>query len=207
MTPPEIGGHLLVREYACTSDLPGTIRRVQVPELGMGLFRRADPVGYEDFVAGRYREIVRFGALLSGDGRLGEDLAQEGLIAAYRSWHRLGVPDGRPEAYVRKVMVRAAMRARRRRWRGEVPTEELPDVSGRGFADRSDLSVQVFASLRRLPVEQRVVLVLRFWADASEAEVAQALGVAVGTVKSRTSRALATLRASGLFAESAKEMP
>jgi RNA polymerase sigma-70 factor (sigma-E family) len=173
----------------------------------MGLFRRADPVGYEDFVAGRYREIVRFGALLSGDGRLGEDLAQEGLIAAYRSWHRLGVPDGRPEAYVRKVMVRAAMRARRRRWRGEVPTEELPDVSGRGFADRSDLSVQVFASLRRLPVEQRVVLVLRFWADASEAEVAQALGVAVGTVKSRTSRALATLRASGLFAESAKEMP
>ncbi|MFC0005045.1 sigma factor [Micromonospora siamensis] len=86
----------------------------------MGLLRRAEPDGYEEFVAGRYREIVRFGALLAGDTRLGEDLAQEGLIAAYRSWHRLDVPQGRPEAYVRQVMVRTAMRARRRRWRGEV---------------------------------------------------------------------------------------
>jgi RNA polymerase sigma-70 factor (sigma-E family) len=173
----------------------------------MGLIRRTEPAGYEDFVAGRYREIVRFGALLSGDVRLGEDLAQEGLIAAYRAWHRLDRPDGRPEAYVRQVMVRAAMRARRRLWRGEVPTGELPDVSRPGFADQSDLGVQVLASLRRLPADQRVVLVLRFWADATEAEVAQLLGIAVGTVKSRTSRALATLRASGLFAESSKETP
>jgi RNA polymerase sigma-70 factor (sigma-E family) len=173
----------------------------------MGLLRRAELAGYEDFVAGRYREIVRFGALLTGDGRLGEDLAQEGLIAAYRSWRRLGAPEGRPEAYVRRVMVRAAMRARRRRWRGEVPTDELPDASGHGFADRSDLSVQIFAYLRRLPADQRVVLVLRFWADASEAEVAQTLGVAVGTVKSRTSRALAALRADGLTLESSKEIP
>ncbi|MFI7302917.1 SigE family RNA polymerase sigma factor [Micromonospora aurantiaca] len=171
------------------------------------MLRRAEPAGYEEFVAGRYREIVRFGVLLTGDGRLGEDLAQEGLIAAYRSWHRLGVPEGRPEAYVRQVMIRAAMRARRRRWRDEVPTGELPDASRGGFADQSDLSVQVLASLRRLPADQRVVLVLRFWADASEAEVAQTLGVAVGTVKSRTSRALAALRASGLFVEASKETP
>lgn len=173
----------------------------------MGLLRRGEPAGYEDFVAGRYREIVRFGALLTGDARLGEDLAQEGLIAAYRSWHRLGGPDGRPEAYVRRVMVRAAVKARRRRWHGEVPTGELPDASGHGFADETDLSVQVFAVLRRLPADQRVVLVLRFWADATEAEVAQTLGVAVGTVKSRTSRALAALRAGGLLLESAKETP
>lgn len=173
----------------------------------MGLLRRAEPDGYEDFVAARYREIVRFGALLTGDALLGEDLAQEGLIAAYRSWRRLGVPEGRPEAYVRQVMVRTAMRARRRRWRGEVPTGELPDASGGGFTDQSDLSMQVFAGLRRLPADQRVVLVLRFWADASEAEAAQLLGIAVGTVKSRTSRALASLRAHGLFVESAKETP
>ncbi|MEV6490232.1 SigE family RNA polymerase sigma factor [Actinoplanes sp. NPDC051633] len=169
------------------------------------MFRSGEPAGYEDFVASRYRAIVRFGALLAGDTRLGEDLAQEGLIAAYRSWHRLGVPDGRPEAYVRQVMVRTAMRARRRRWLGEVPTDELPDAPGRGFADESDLSVQVLAGLRRLPVDQRVVLVLRFWADASEAEVAQTLGVAVGTVKSRTSRALAALRVGDLSIESSKE--
>ena len=173
----------------------------------MGLLGRADAAGYEEFVTSRYREIVRFGALLTGDVRLGEDLAQEGLIAAYRSWHRLAGPDGRPEAYTRRVMVRAAMRARRRRWRGEVPTDQVPDASRRNFADQSDLNVQVLASLRRLPADQRVVLVLRFWADASESEVAQTLGIAVGTVKSRTSRALAALRASGLFVESAKESP
>lgn len=173
----------------------------------MALIRRTEPDGYEDFVAGRYREIVRFGALLTGDARLGEDLAQEGLIAAYRAWHRLGRADGRPEAYVRQVMIRTAMRARRRRWRGEVPTAELPDASRLGFADQSDLSVQVLAVLRRLPADQRVVLVLRFWADASEAEAAHTLGIAVGTVKSRTSRALAALRAGGLFAESSKETP
>ena len=172
----------------------------------MGLLRGAELAGYEEFVAARYREIVRFGALLVGDARLGEDLAQEGLIAAYRSWHRLGGPDGRPEAYVRRVMVRTAMRARRRRWRGEVPTEGMPDESLRGFADQSDLSVYVFAILRRLPVDQRVVLVLRFWADASEAEVAETLGIAVGTVKSRTSRALAALRAGGLALESSREI-
>lgn len=111
----------------------------------MGLLRRVDTAGYEEFVASRYREIVRLGALLTGDRRLGEDLAQEGLIAAYRSWHRLAVREGRPEAYVRRVMVRAAMRARRRRWRGEVPAGVLPEAPGGGFADQSDLSVQVFA--------------------------------------------------------------
>jgi RNA polymerase sigma-70 factor (sigma-E family) len=173
----------------------------------MGLLRRAEPAGYEDFVTGRYREIVRFGALLTGDARLGEDLAQEGLIAAYRHWHRLGTPDGQPEAYVRRVMIRTAVRARRRRWHGEVPTDDLPDAARHGFTDQSDLSLHIFACLRRLPAEQRVVLVLRFWADATEAEVAHTLGIAVGTVKSRTSRALAALRASGVSVEAARETP
>jgi RNA polymerase sigma-70 factor (sigma-E family) len=171
----------------------------------MGTKRKAELGGYEDFVAGRYGEIVRFGALLAGDARLGEDLAQEGLIAAYRSWKRLGVRDGRPEAYVRQVMIRTAMRANRRRWHGEVPTEVLPDGSRRDFADQSDLTIQMLAALRRLPADQRVVLVLRFWADTSESEVAQTLGIAVGTVKSRTSRALAALRAAGLVTESSRE--
>jgi len=99
------------------------------------------------------------------------------------------------------------MRARRRRWRDEVPTADLPDASERDFGAQSDLSVQVFTVLRGLPAGQRVVLVLRFWADASEAEVAQQLGIAVGTVKSRTARALAALRAGGLSLETSKEIP
>jgi RNA polymerase sigma-70 factor (sigma-E family) len=171
----------------------------------MGLNLGADPADYESFVGSRYRDLVRFGALLMADGGLGEDLAQEGLVAAYRAWRKLGDAQGRPEAYVRRVMVRAAMRARRRRWRDEVPTADLPDASERDFGAQSDLSVQVFTVLRGLPAGQRVVLVLRFWADASEAEVAQQLGIAVGTVKSRTARALAALRAGGLSLETSKE--
>jgi RNA polymerase sigma-70 factor (sigma-E family) len=167
----------------------------------MALQRAPEPVGYEAFVALRYPALVRFGALLTGDARLGEDLAQEGLIAAYRAWRRLGDEGGRPEAYVRQVMARTAARARRRRWTGEVPTDELPEVAHPGFAAASDLSAQVFAGLRALPADQRVVLVLRFWADASELDVAHMLGVPVGTVKSRTSRALTTLRASGLLTD------
>jgi RNA polymerase sigma-70 factor (sigma-E family) len=167
----------------------------------MALLRAAEPAGFEHFVARRYPALVRFGALLTGDARLGEDLAQEGLIAAYRAWRRLGGEDGRPEAYVRQVMARTAARARRRRWVGEVPTEELPEVAEPGFAAASDLSAQVFAVLRALPAEQRVVLVLRFWADASELDVAYMLGVPVGTVKSRTSRALATLRTNGMLTD------
>jgi len=167
----------------------------------MNLFRRVDAVGYEAFVVDRFPAIARFGALLTGDRRLGEDLAQEGLIAAYRAWRRIGGPDGRPEAYVRQVMVRTAAKGRSRRWTGEVPTGELAEATSPGFADQSDLSVQILAVLRELPSDQRAVLVLRFWADASETEAAQLLGVPVGTVKSRTSRALATLRAGGLLTE------
>jgi RNA polymerase sigma-70 factor (sigma-E family) len=171
----------------------------------MSVLRGAEAAGFEEFVAGRYPSLVRLGALLTGDHRLGEDLAQEGLLAAYRVWRRIGQPGERPEGYVRQVMVRTAARSRRRRWWGELPTADVPDVAEAGFADQADVSTQVFAVLRALPADQRVVLVLRFWADASEAEIARLLGVPAGTGKSRTSRALAALRASGLLLDASGE--
>lgn len=171
----------------------------------MSILRGGEVAGFEEFVAGRYPSLVRLGALLTGDPRLGEDLAQEGLLAGYRAWRRIGQPGERPEGYVRQVMVRTAARSRRRRWWGEVPSGELPDVVDGGFADRADVSAQVFAVLRGLPADQRVVLVLRFWADASEAEIARLLGVPAGTVKSRTSRALAALRSSALLLDTFEE--
>jgi RNA polymerase sigma-70 factor (sigma-E family) len=171
----------------------------------MSILRGAELAGFEAFVAGRYPSLVRLGALLTGDPRLGEDLAQEGLLAAYRAWRRIGAPGERPEGYVRQVMVRTAARARRRRWTGEVPTGELPEVADPGFADRSDVAAHIFAVLRALPTEQRVVLVLKFWADAPEAEIARLLGVPAGTVKSRASRALAALREHGLLLDAQEE--
>jgi RNA polymerase sigma-70 factor (sigma-E family) len=152
------------------------------------------PDGFADFVAARYTALVRHGALLTGDRGHGEDLAQEALIKTYRAWRRLH-PDGDPEAYTRRVMVRAAWRAGRRLWRREVPAAVLPERSGPDPYDSRDTARLVLAALRALPAQQRVVLVLRYWAGLSEQEIAAQLGCSPGTVKSRASRALATLRA------------
>jgi RNA polymerase sigma-70 factor (sigma-E family) len=129
-----------------------------------------------------------------GDRGHGEDLTQEALIKTYRAWRRLH-PDGDPEAYTRQVMTRAAWRAGRRLWRREIPAADPPDRAATDDPYASlDVADAVFAALRELPAGQRVVLVLRYWAGLSEQEMAAQLGCSVGTVKSRASRAPATLR-------------
>lgn len=152
----------------------------------------SDP--FAEFVSSRYPSLVRYGTLLTGDPGHGEDLAQDALVKAYRAWRRLQ-STGNPEAYTRQVMVRAAWRARRRLWRREIPVAapELPGPDA--YADR-DLAQAVLAALRALPAGQRVVLVLRYWAEMTEREIAAAVGCSVGTVKSRASRAMETLRRS-----------
>lgn len=151
------------------------------------------PEGFAEFVRDRYPALVRHGAILTGDPGHGEDLAQEALVKTYRAWRRLH-PDGNPEAYTRRVMVRAAWRAGRRLWRREVPTHAPPDLAGTDPYDGTDTAQMVFQALRSLPAQQRVVLVLRYWAGLSEQEIAAELGCSVGTVKSRASRAVAALR-------------
>jgi len=149
------------------------------------------PPGFADFAAARYPDLVRLGTLLSGDPHQGEDLAQMGLLAVLRAWRRL-YPDGHPEAYARVAMTRLAAKAGRRRWRGETPTEELPDVRVAGADVEAALDARRL--LADLPTHQRLVLVLRYWLDLSEEQTAEALDCSVGTVKSRTSRALKALR-------------
>jgi RNA polymerase sigma-70 factor (sigma-E family) len=158
--------------------------------------------GFDEFVTASYPALVRYGALLTGDPGRGEDLTQEALVKTYRAWRRLH-PDGDPEAYTRQVMVRAAWRAGRRMWRREVPAEVLPDrAAGDDAYAHRDTAELVLAALRALPAGQRVVLVLRYWAGLSEQEIAAQLGCSVGTVKSRASRAIASLRrADGLLAD------
>lgn len=160
-----------------------------------------DPPGFASFVSSRYSALVRYGVLLTGDRHLGEDLVQSALVKTLLAWRRLH-PDGQPEAYTRTVMERTAWRMARRRWRGEIPTDRLPEVldATDGYA-RHDLADAVLAALRRLPAGQRVVLVLRYWAGLSEAEIAARLGCSPGTVKSRAARAVTALRESGLFGQ------
>jgi RNA polymerase sigma-70 factor (sigma-E family) len=153
----------------------------------------SDP--FAEFVSTRYLSLVRYGTLLTGDPGHGEDLAQDALVKAYRAWRRLH-PTGNPEAYTRQVMVRAAWRARRRLWRREIPTIAAPELPGPDAYEARDLAQAVLTALRALPAGQRVVLVLRYWAEMTEQEIAAAVGCSVGTVKSRASRAMETLRRS-----------
>ncbi len=143
------------------------------------------------FVAARRRDLVRFGFMLSGDHSAGEDLVQEALVRCLPAWGRLD-PQG-VEAYVRKVMARLAWKARRQ----PLNPRSRPNDADPGLADIAEVSAEL-TDLRRaianLPPQQRVVLVLRYWQDLNEAEIAQLLGCRQGTVKSRASRAYAQLR-------------
>lgn len=156
------------------------------------------PTGFAEFAGARYPALVRYGTLLTGDRGHGEDLAQDGLVKTYRAWRRLH-PHGDPEAYTRRVMTRAAWRARLR-FRREVPAATLPEPPPADPYDGLDTAQLVLAALRRLPARQRIVLLLRYWTGMSEREIAEELGCSAGTVKSRASRAIAALGTDGPLA-------
>jgi RNA polymerase sigma-70 factor (sigma-E family) len=138
---------------------------------------------FTEFVRGRWSTLVRLGYGLTGDQRRAENLARAALAKAYASWPRV-IRAGSPDVYVRRTMLNANHgRLRRRRARA-------PETGGQD--DRSAL----MTALLRLPAGQRSVVLLRYWMDMTEAEVAEALGCSVGSVKSQASRALAKLRVS-----------
>lgn len=154
---------------------------------------------FADFVAARYRALVRTGLGLTGDLGHAEDLAQSALIKTYLSWGRLREP-ANADAYTRKTLVRLALRERQRRWHAEISADPMPEPTGlRPGNEREDLALDVRRALATLPIEQRAVLVLRYLDDQSEAETAQMLGISPGTVKSRAARGLASLREAGLL--------
>ncbi|MDG4820863.1 SigE family RNA polymerase sigma factor [Asanoa sp. WMMD1127] len=150
------------------------------------------PDGFADFVVSRSPRLLRTAFLLTRDWALAEDLLQTALARAWEAWTRI---DGDPEPYVRRILVNAYASAWRRRWRGELPTAELPEAADAGDPQREfDDRDRMWRALGRLPRRQRAVLVLRYFEDLSEQEIAEALGCSVGTVKSQASRAMAKLR-------------
>lgn len=145
---------------------------------------------FSTYVAQRRPRLVRTAVLLGCPSADAEDVVQSALLKCYRSWRKVVRAD-HPDAYVHRVLVTTLYDARKRRWNGELPTEELPESAGadpewaEGIAVRRALAV--------MSADHREVLVLRYFADLTERDTALALGVAPGTVKSRTSRALAAL--------------
>ena len=155
-----------------------------------------EPPGLRDYVAARQRALLRTARMLTGDDQLAEDLVQTTLERVWPHWQRVS-RDRDPEAYVRRVMVNTYASWWRRKWRGEQPTSDLPEVTK---ADDDYAQADLADALRRLlpalPPRQRAVLVLRYYDDLTETATAEALGCSVGTVKSQTSKALARLRLS-----------
>ena len=147
--------------------------------------------GFNDFVVSRSTRLLRVAYLLTSDWAAAEDLLQSSLVKAWSAWSRI---EGDPEPYVRRILVNTHASWWRRRWRGELPSAELPETGELGHADRIDEREGLWQALRRLPTRQRTVLVLRYFEGLSEAEVADAMGCSLGTVKSQASRALAKLR-------------
>jgi RNA polymerase sigma-70 factor (sigma-E family) len=149
---------------------------------------------FREFVAARSAGLLRTAYFLTGgDVHEAQDLVQLALIAAARHWGRLETPD----AYVRRALARHHLsRLRFRSRRPETLTASPPEPSS-----RSDEHVRVeqrqglLAALRALPPRQRAVVVLRYYEDRPEAEVAALLGISVGTVRSQNAKALAKLRA------------
>lgn len=150
--------------------------------------------GFREFVENRSSALLRTAVLLSGgDRHAGEDLLQNALIKAAGRWHRID----EPEAYVRQILYRQQISRWRLKWRRrEVSVAEPPDTgAGPDDSAAAELRLVMRGALARLTARQRTVLVLRYFEDLPEAEVAAILGCSVGTVRSTTHRSLARLRA------------
>ncbi|GGO70515.1 SigE family RNA polymerase sigma factor [Nocardioides deserti] len=147
---------------------------------------------FGELVHATWPSLYRTAYLLLGDHAEAEDLVQTALAKTYASWAKVRTIEAAP-AYARTVLVNtAASWFRKRGWRNERPTSELPE----GVAPASDPADRptLVAALARLAPRQRAVVVLRYYDDLPVAQVAAALDCSEGTVKSQTSDALARLR-------------
>jgi RNA polymerase sigma-70 factor (sigma-E family) len=148
------------------------------------------PASFDDFVRQRHVALLRFAHVLCGDAHLADDLVQDALERTGLAWRRVNAKDD-PEGYVRRAILNGYLN-RRRRLRRERLVDQLPERAAPAPEPRDDA---LWRLLGTLPRQQRAVVVLRFFLDLTEAQVAEQLGCSIGTVKSNGSRAMAKLRA------------
>lgn len=152
-----------------------------------------DHAGFREFVAAGSRRHLRTAYLLTGNAADAEDLLQTALARLMGVWDRVSA-GGDVDGYLRKVIVNAHASRWQRKWRGEAPTEVLPEAAHDPYP-QSDERDRLQRALRTLSRGERAVVVLRHVEDLSETEVARVLGCSTGTVKSQASRGLSKLRA------------
>ncbi|MGO8959393.1 MAG: SigE family RNA polymerase sigma factor [Streptosporangiaceae bacterium] len=152
-----------------------------------------DDPAFRDYVRARSRALLRTAYLLTGNRADAEDLVQSALAKTYLAWDRIedrGALDG----YVRRAMVNTHISWWRRRRVDEFPTDEIPDQAVADHSVSSDMQEALRRAVDRLPQRMRAAVTLRYYEDMTEAEIAEVLGVSLGTVKSTVSRAVAKLR-------------
>src|SRR5580704_2212261 len=172
---------------------------VHMPRTGGGLLmmiESPDQQGLDDFTAlyvGHYEQLLRLAVLLVGDVPAAEDVVQEAFIRVHRTVD--GGTVRSPLAYLRQTVVNLARsEVRRRLVRLRHAPRPMPDAASAEEGAYAALSRQeVIRALRRIPARQREAVVLRYWADLPEAEIAELMGVSVGAIKGYISRAMARL--------------
>lgn len=147
--------------------------------------------GFAAFVGAGWGRYLWMASVLSGDRHHGEELLQECLVKLYSRWRPVA-RRGDPHAYLRRMLINGNA-SRWRRWRREWPVAEAPDrPDDRAAVQEPEDALR--QAVRRLPRQQRAVIILRYFEDLTERDTAATLGCSVGAVKSTHARALAKLR-------------
>jgi RNA polymerase sigma-70 factor (sigma-E family) len=155
-------------------------------------------LGFATFVRTHTSGLLRTAYLLTGSAAAAEDLVQDTFVHLYPKWHRVEAAEA-PVAYVRRSMTNGFLNQKRRASSRDLTTDSVPDriADYDAYAQLIDRD-QVQVLLAQLPARQRAALVLRYFSDLPDDEIAASLECRVGTVRSLISRGLATLRAQGL---------
>ena len=160
--------------------------------------REREEADFAEFYSASWPRLFRVALAISEDGGRAEDAVQSAMAKAYASWRRVRATR-RPEAYVRRIVVNEVLDVRRRSWwraerSGDLPESRDGAATGRPGEEAVLERSELWPLLRELGPRQRAVLVLRYYEDLSEQQIAEVLGCSRGTVKSQASDALAALR-------------
>ncbi|HET8641541.1 MAG TPA: SigE family RNA polymerase sigma factor [Pseudonocardiaceae bacterium] len=156
--------------------------------------RQTDEGAYRDYVSARMERLRRTAYLYCRDWHTADDLVAVTIGKLYRHWGRARQA-ANLDAYVQRILLRTWLDEKRRPWRREEATGELPEPPASPVEPGVLGRAQLLDLLAALPPRRRAVIVLRLYCDLSVEETAEILGCTAGTVKSQTARGLETLRA------------
>jgi RNA polymerase sigma-70 factor (sigma-E family) len=159
-----------------------------------GVTSSANAPTFEEYAGSTWPSLYRYAYLLAGNHADAEDLAQQTLLKAYRSWSRVAASDS-PAAYLRRTLTNTYLSHRRPKKRRLELLTDAPPETGQAPFDGPEEHLALWPHVKSLPPRQRAVIVLRYYEDLTEQEIADVLACSRGNVKSTAHRALKALRA------------